>query len=829
MSTSTTGTGTITLGSAVSGFQTFADAGITNGQTVRYAIDDGANFEIGSGTYTSSGTTLTRSVTESSNSDSAISLSGSAEVFIAATVADLNPLYAANPSSATSPTASGTNAVAIGDGAASAGLRALAAGRNSTASGDYSTALGNGATASGEISTSLGSYATASGQYSTAIGLGNGGGGAAAVASGTGSMALGGSKASGTESLAGAIGNNTSSYGASGDYSVAIGRQAKASGTGSAALGNLVNATATYSSIVGYASTASANYASVFGGRSNTASATYASVIGGYANTSSGNGSIATGFANTASGAYALAGGYGCTASNASAFAFGNTSVASGANSVSIGHTSTASHEKAFAIGDNVQSTATNQINLGGTADTVRISEGYTLPTADGSANQVLTTNGSGAVSFADAGGGFDSDITIDGKTANYTIVAGDAGKIISHSSNDVTFTFTAAATLGAGWHCWVKNRAGATNVTTFDFNGSENLDGIGNGKLFTGESIHVYCDGSNFHSVDRTIMWAGNTATDYYAQPIAQGGGSIAGGLQSNASGTTSVALGFSTTASHTNSSAIGYGSIAASTRAMALGWSRAGGTESLSAQIGTSSSSYGATGANSVAIGRLSKATDADSFAIGDNNVVSNGNAFALGNTNTVSGNTAIAIGESHTVSGTYGASIGGYGSTATQTYAMTFGPYAKAAVQNAFIFGSKGWFSAGSAQGGMYILYADTTDATAEALTTTNSTAGSTNQIVAASDTCITFHGTITAMQNGAQAYGGWEIKGMLVNDGGTTSLALGNISDMAANNASSWAVALSADNTNNALKIQVTGEASHNIRWVANVQTAEVTYA
>jgi hypothetical protein len=126
-------------------------------------------------------------------------------------------------------------------------------------------------------------------------------------------------------------------------------------------------------------------------------------------------------------------------------------------------------------------------------------------------------------------------------------------------------------------------------------------------------------------------------------------------------------------------------------------------------------------------------------------------------------------------------------------------------------------------------MYILYADTTDATAEALTTTNSTAGSTNQIVAASDTCITFHGTITAMQNGAQAYGGWEIKGMLVNDGGTTSLALGNVSDMAANNASSWAVALSADNTNNALKIQVTGEASHNIRWVANVQTSEVTYA
>jgi len=89
MSTSTTGTGTITLGSAVSGFQTFAAAGITNGQTVRYTIEEGVAFEIGTGVYTSSGTTLTRNVAESSNSDNALNLSGSAEVFITAAAADI--------------------------------------------------------------------------------------------------------------------------------------------------------------------------------------------------------------------------------------------------------------------------------------------------------------------------------------------------------------------------------------------------------------------------------------------------------------------------------------------------------------------------------------------------------------------------------------------------------------------------------------------------------------------------------------------------------------------------------------------------------------------
>lgn len=95
MSTATTGTGTITLGSAISGFQTFAGCGVTDGQVVRYCIDDpGAtwpptSYETGSGTYTSSGTTLSRTVSESSNSDTAINLSGSAHVSICDLTVDL--------------------------------------------------------------------------------------------------------------------------------------------------------------------------------------------------------------------------------------------------------------------------------------------------------------------------------------------------------------------------------------------------------------------------------------------------------------------------------------------------------------------------------------------------------------------------------------------------------------------------------------------------------------------------------------------------------------------------------------------------------------------
>lgn len=63
--TTTTGTGTITLAGPTSGFQAFSVVG--NGNTTYYCITDGVAWEVGLGTYTSSGNTLARTTVYSNS------------------------------------------------------------------------------------------------------------------------------------------------------------------------------------------------------------------------------------------------------------------------------------------------------------------------------------------------------------------------------------------------------------------------------------------------------------------------------------------------------------------------------------------------------------------------------------------------------------------------------------------------------------------------------------------------------------------------------------------------------------------------------------------
>ena len=81
--TSTTGTGTYSIGATAAGFQGFEVIG--DGNTTYYAVtDNSSNYEVGLGTYTGSGNTLARTaVLESSNSDAAVDWgAGDKDIFV---------------------------------------------------------------------------------------------------------------------------------------------------------------------------------------------------------------------------------------------------------------------------------------------------------------------------------------------------------------------------------------------------------------------------------------------------------------------------------------------------------------------------------------------------------------------------------------------------------------------------------------------------------------------------------------------------------------------------------------------------------------------------
>ena len=220
--TTTTGTGTYTLAGAVTGYQSFSVVG--NNNTTYYTVTDGTNWEVGIGTYTSSGTTLSRNtILESSNAGSAVNWgAGSKDVFVTypAERAIHGQLYKENSTSPVAPSSTGTNSIAIGEAADASTTNTLA----------------------------IGYSATAQGNYSTAIGSGSGGNGANTIAAGA--VALGYSYASGSDSFAAGV-SGGGTYGSKNANSVAIGRLATASASDAIAIGYSATANSAYQIAIG--------------------------------------------------------------------------------------------------------------------------------------------------------------------------------------------------------------------------------------------------------------------------------------------------------------------------------------------------------------------------------------------------------------------------------------------------------------------------------------------------------------------------------------------------------------------------------------------------
>jgi hypothetical protein len=470
--------------------------------------------------------------------------------------------------------------------------------------------------------------------------------------------------------------------------------------------------------------------------------------------------------------------------------------------------------------------TGTLPIANGGTGETTaNAAINALLPSQSGESGKFLTTDGTDT-SWATAGGG-SSTLTIQNKTSAYTVVAGDLGTIINCTSGTFTVSLTAAATLGSGFNCWIWNTStGASNAITIDPNGAETIDEQATLILRRGEGIQIICNGTNWETGDKKTMrgYAENLRGSN-TRPVASGSAAISIGWSSTASGSQSTAIGYATLVSSTNSTAIGTNSGGNGSQAvtglgaMALGGSYASGTDSFAAAVANNTSSYGATGANSIAIGFQANASSTKSLCISTGSSVS-------------SATESVAIGSNVTASGNYSFSAG-YSSTASVAYSVAIGSYAIANIAGKIALSGGAIAAAADSQSGYFVLRRGTTDATATCLNSGvgNPASGATNQVILPNNSAYAFTGTVVARQQaaGGTASAAWKIEGLIRREGTAASTTLVASTVTAIDNTPSWALALSADTTNGGLKIEATGAAATNIRWVATVQTSEVTYA
>jgi len=427
------------------------------------------------------------------------------------------------------------------------------------------------------------------------------------------------------------------------------------------------------------------------------------------------------------------------------------------------------------------------------------------------------------------------ANLPIKNITSAYTVQPNDSGFIINCTSGTFTVSLTAAATLGAGFNVTIWNTsATATDAITIDPSGAETIDGDATLILRRSEGLQIVCDGKNWQTGNKKVMrgYAENIQTALRAS--ASGSNALAVGPGAIASGSQSVAIGYATASANASIAIAGWGSYATASSnysvaigntssgsaSQALGGSYASGTDSLAAAVANNTSTYGAKGANSIAMGFQGRANADRGVAVGPYSRAQASDSLALGQGQAM-GSNSIAIGSNNTISFP----------TANGNNSVAIGSDALAEQKGKYAYSGSYSYDQGGSQYGLLILRNTSTSATPVILTSDRTAPGTDDQVILPNNSAYAFTGTVVARR---QAAGGtesaaWNIEGLIRREGTAASTTLVASTVTAISNVPGWTLALSADTTNGGLAITATGAAATNIRWVATVQTSEVTYA
>jgi hypothetical protein len=407
-----------------------------------------------------------------------------------------------------------------------------------------------------------------------------------------------------------------------GDVAIAMGNLTKARGLLSFAQGSGTIANAQHSIAMGYQSQALGNSAIALG-NSNIAKGNESFVVGLY--------SEANGASSTAIGKFAISDAFG-------SMAIGSFNEGGGDSSNWV------LTDPIFEVG--IGQDAMNKKNALTILKDGTISfRKYEFPNIDGIANQIITTDGSGHLSWADE---------------TPVVFENVSGLVRNTGSNTDDFVFGATALPPTG------SQISGTLFFFDDSKGAFRAGELDNSENWSPDSIGL-----------RSVAFGFNT--------VASGGNSTASGAGTEASGGNSTAMGLNTNATGLNSTAMGFATEAIGGNSTAMGF----GTKAI--------------GNVSTAIGFSTNATGFISLAMGQYTIASGDNSIAMGEFSEALGQGSTAFGYDTNANGNYSTSMG-FGTKASGFYSVAIGSNTKAYSNNSFAIGrynigggdSLSWFS-------------------------------------------------------------------------------------------------------------------------------------
>ena len=407
----------------------------------------------------------------------------------------------------------------------------------------------------------------------------------------------------------------------------------------------------------------------------------------------------------------------------------------------------------------------------------------------------------------------------------------GAAATSHTHAASDITSGTIATARLASGTansttylrgdQTWASVSAGVGGSTGSVDNGVLRADGTGGSTVQSSDWIIAdnYTASPN-NTVNHASIQATGGTTNVSVSIVPKGTGAFCLAVPDgtatggNARGANAVDLQLyrasaTQVASGQDSFAAGYGCTASNQGSICIGY---GSTSSNQGSICFGSQST-ASGIQSIVIGGLSSASGIQSIAMGGGGAVATGiGSISIGYYCTASGQTAFSVGYQNLAAGERSVATGirslanRYGQRAHAGGSFTNNPYS------------------GQAQCVEFVLRNKTTDGTTAVTLFLD---GETGRLTIRTGTILHATTHILGSKSDGSVVAEYMRQVCIKNVSGTTTL-VGTVNTLGVDTAAGTSIAITADDTNDALQIAVTGVAAETWRWVAVVYGVELAY-